>query len=213
MPGETGVFRWTKPIITDLLEDIPGIVAAGIQDIENSLIVATDSLAHSAPHTSWPLGMSAMAITTTNAETLGWPLPNGGAVFSLRRGASGDVVFQLVMGGYVSTHPTLYMRVGSASGWSPLTLVAGSGQPWGTASGQVVWSNTASASTKTIAFPADTFSSAPNVVASTHDRRAICAVQAISATGFTLALGNNTGGDTMPVQQDWQVDWIAMQSY
>jgi hypothetical protein len=211
MATHTPIFGWTIPVDNDDISSAPTDIGQGFKDVENSFHVTTDSLAASALSTSYPLGMSLMTLTGTGATSGAWPQNVSSLVFTLRRtGAEAALQYWFATLG-AGSHPTIMARSAAGGSWTPWTLVAGSGQPWATASGTKTFSNINAPTSATIAFPSGRFTAQPNVTATTHDRNAVLAVTAISSTGFTLLIGVNGSGSL--ALQDYNGEWIAIQSY
>lgn len=170
------------------------------------MTLAQDALTAKVLPTSWPEGISSMAISGTTALANGWPRDATMVVWTFRRLTSSGT-FQLVARG-AEDKPWLYYRNGNLNGWAPWRNAAG---PYGVAAGTVTHPSTPanSSSTVTVTLPSGTFSEAPLVTMNTRTAvpaERVCAAGSVTASSFVSTFGNAT---TSAIGTN--ADWHAIQ--
>lgn len=201
---------WTVPDPNgnDDIGDWPGLTYQLGVDIENSSFITNDSKPAADTPDTYPIGMTVMGLTGTYASSAGWP-GKGGLIMTVKESGSAGRTSQLYLGH--GANEVLYRNGRTSTGWNSWVNLGGVNGSAATASGSYTFHSANAPTSTTIAFPAGRFSAAPTVTTSTHNRNVVAAVSGVSATGFTLLLGSNGGGDI--VNDDYPVDWIAMQNY
>jgi hypothetical protein len=204
-----GLFPVPSSDGSDNINKIGQLVNALGAAVENVMIVATDSKSVADAYSTYPIGVSLMGLTQTGATNGAWPELFSSYVVTMRRlGGDAAAQFHITNRGGSGT-PSFRVRNGNGNGWTDWLLVAGNGQTKASASGVYTFNNANSPRTATVAFPANTFSTAPNVVVSTHDRSVVAGVTGISSTGFTILLGANGGGSSFGLA-NYNIEWIAI---
>lgn len=209
MPGVTPISGWANLTEDDPFATYPTIIDQALEDIENDRTLGTNAFAASAPVASYPFGASVMALSSDNSG--GWPSGGTGVVVTMR--GLGDRTTQWWYRLQSDDIPQAQIRTGGSTGWNPWAVISGPGSIRAVATGVAVFANTNTPGQMTVAFPAGRFTTAPVVTATPADSRAVVSVSGVSWTGFTLGIQDRDSGATLPVTQDWAVNWIAVKEY
>lgn len=171
MSTTTPVFGWAIPQGTDLIAQIATIVSDGITDIENQANVPSNSKSVADAYSTYPLGVSLMALSGTGATNGAWPENFSSYVLTLRR-QGGDAAAQFHITNRTSSPPSVRFRNGNANGWTDWQTVVGPGTPNAQASGQITLTDAMKDSngnrTAVVTFPSGRFAAPPRVSLSLH---------------------------------------------
>lgn len=204
MSGTTPIMGWTIPTSVDEIAGAPGVIADGLKDIENSMILDADSKTPADLSTTYPKGMSIMS-----ASAGSWPGGATGGLVSFRRVGLTDVTYQLYMSGGGLSNPYVWFRAGSTNGWSPWVPVTSTGTPSAVATGQVTIAGAAGVRSAIVMLPASRFTAMPRIQISNNatsrpDVQTGCSIDNASATQFTVYV-NRTDANAA------SVNWTATQ--
>lgn len=197
MPGMTPAFKWPYPLGGDPIAEGDDTIAAFVQQLENQVYVPSNGKNAADAFDTWPLGISAMAMSDAGATAGGWP--GSGVVITVRRGG-GDASFQEWWGGDQAGPLQVRGRVGNSAGWAPWTAMFGAGVPYGYAAGGMSGVQTTAGQTiqVPVTFPPGRFSaysSTPRVflqvINTTAPQNFHLSVSNQTVTGFNVNINGN----------------------
>lgn len=136
MAGSTPLVTWPYPSPGDKLAEGASMIEQLARAVEAQFFLDTNKFAADAPYTSYPMGVSVMAVS----NTIGWPY--GGIVISTRRLGGSFVKQEFVSQSASANIQATRIRYGYTSGtdlvWSAWKITSGANaQPAAMASGRV----------------------------------------------------------------------------
>jgi hypothetical protein len=161
---------------------------------------------------TYPLGVSAMALTTSQATTNGWPGPAAGTVLTIRPTdpSPNGVGLQVYSRNNAKAVDGAVMRQASPDGWGEWWQLSGASAPWRMAAGTIaITAPGANAGTSVaVTFPINRFTASPVVTAvCSSNGYSAASIAGLGTAGVTIKYYNPTAS----VPSSTAVLWQAVQ--
>jgi hypothetical protein len=183
MPGTTTNFGWPKPLSTDLIAQGADTIGQALDKADAQFMIPVDRYTADEPWTSYPIGISIMAVNTVAANN--WPGTSAtGSVITFKQASRAHQAF-------MTASPVSYFWRWYGSTPGPWQTLVGASIPTafatGGISGATVTPNVVTAIP--ITFPANRFATPPRFSVTlnvTNPSGWFIAFNPISATGTTV---------------------------
>ncbi len=197
------------PEDTDPVAQGAQAIKALANDLDFSKIVQLDptKVVAASAATTYPMGLSAMTLSTANASAGNWPMATSSQLLNLRADADGRCAQFLFRNSSADASRQVYYRMGNSGGWAGWIRVALGGLASGSVSLPLNTAQTAGA--VAVTFPSGLFGSAPSVTVARSTGTSFSALPQLYWAQSITVNGCQIGGIAAVTSSGVALTWIA----